>query len=69
MAKEIKYGTEARTALEAGAPYDLSSTTFLPFGPIVTLTVSASLLTPASSAFLASAPYLISFAISITPDS
>ena len=53
----------------SGAPNDLSRTTFLPFGPIVTLTVSASLLTPASSAFLASAPYLISFAISITPDS
>ena len=49
----------------SGAPYDLSRTTFLPLGPSVTLTVSASWLTPASSAFLASMPYLISFAIII----
>ena len=47
----------------SGAPNCLSSTTFLPFGPIVTLTVSASLFTPASSAALASAPNLISFAM------
>ena len=47
----------------SGAPYDLSRTTFLPFGPSVTLTVSASWFTPASKAALASAPYLISFAI------
>ena len=33
-----------------GAPKDLSSTTFLPLGPKVTLTVSASWLTPASNA-------------------
>ena len=51
----------------SGAPNDLSSTTFLPFGPNVTLTVSASLLTPFSSAALASVPYLISFAMSVTP--
>ncbi len=47
----------------SGAPKDLSSTTFLPFGPRVTLTVSASWFTPASNAPLASAPYLISFAM------
>ena len=73
MAKEIKYGAEARAALEAGvnklametpsfvisgAPKDLSSTTFLPFGPSVTLTVSASLFTPASSAALDD-PYIL----------
>ena len=46
-----------------GAPKDLSKTTFLPLGPKVTLTVSASWFTPASSAARASAPYLISFAI------
>ena len=47
----------------SGAPYDLSSTTFLPLGPSVTLTVSASWLTPASKAARASAPYFISFAM------
>ena len=46
-----------------GAPNDLSNTTFLPFGPNVTFTVSANWLTPDSRAFLASAPYFISFAI------
>ena len=47
----------------SGAPYALSSTTFLPFGPSVTLTVFANLSTPAPSAALASEPYLISFAM------
>ncbi len=47
----------------SGAPKDLSKTTFLPFGPSVTLTVFANLSTPASNAVLASTPYLISFAI------
>ncbi len=47
----------------SGAPKDLSKTTFLPFGPKVTRTVSASWFTPDSSAFLASMPYLISLAI------
>ena len=39
-----------------GEPYFLSSTTFLPLGPSVILTVSASLSTPRTSAFLASMP-------------
>ena len=47
----------------SGAPYFLSRTTFLPLGPNVILTVSARVFTPASSAFLASSPYLICFAI------
>ena len=46
-----------------GAPKDLSKTTFLPFGPNVTLTVFASLFTPASNAARASAPYFNSFAM------
>ena len=50
----------------SGAPKDLSNTTFLPFGPSVTLTVFANLSTPAPSAALASDPYLISFAIFIS---
>ena len=40
----------------SGEPYFLSRTTFLPFGPSVILTVSASLSTPLSIAFLASIP-------------
>ena len=47
----------------SGAPKDLSNTTLRPFGPSVTRTVSANLFTPVSSAFLASTPNLISFAI------
>jgi len=35
----------------------------LPFGPNVTRTVFANLFTPSSRAFLASMPYLISFAM------
>ena len=46
-----------------GAPKLLSRTTLRPFGPSVTLTVSANWFTPASNAFLASTPYLISLAI------
>ena len=49
----------------SGTPKDLSNTTFLPFGPMVTLTVFANLSTPASNAALASVPYFNSFAISI----
>ena len=47
----------------SGVPYFLSRTTFLPFGPMVIFTVFASLSTPAISAFLASTPYTIFFAI------
>jgi phosphoribosyl-AMP cyclohydrolase len=47
----------------AGEPNFFSRTTFLPFGPSVIFTVSASWLTPLSRARLASSPYLISFAI------
>ena len=46
-----------------GAPKLLSNTTFLPFGPSVTFTVSANLFTPSNKDFLASSPNLICFAI------
>ena len=46
-----------------GEPNPLSKTTFLPFGPNVTFTVSANLFTPFNNDFLASSPNLISFAI------
>ena len=45
-----------------GAPKDLCIITFLPFGPRVTFTASASLLTPASILALASDPKNIFFA-------
>ena len=47
-----------------GAPNFLSSTTLRPLGPRVTLTVSASWLTPISSALRASSPRLINLDIS-----
>ena len=49
----------------SGAPNPLSNTTFLPFGPNVTFTVSASWFTPDSIFFLASISNTISFAIVI----
>ena len=61
----ISFAIVTPSFVMSGAPYDLSSTTFLPFGPSVTLTVFANLSTPAPSAALASEPYLISFAISL----
>ena len=75
MAKEIKYGAEARTALERGVNQlaDTVRVTLGPkgrnvvldksFGANVTLTVFASWFTPDSNAARASAPYLISFAM------
>ena len=47
----------------SGAPNFFPKTTFLPFGPSVIFTVSASWLIPLSRACLASCPYLISLAI------
>jgi len=47
----------------SGAPNSRSRTTFLPFGPSVIFTVSASLSMPAIRPSLASALYLISFAM------
>jgi hypothetical protein len=46
-----------------GLPNFLSSTTYLPLGPRVTLTASAKMLTPRSSARRASSPYKSCFAI------
>ena len=61
--REISFAIVTPSFVMSGEPNDFARTTFLPFGPSVTLTVSASWFTPASKAFLASAPYLISFAI------
>ena len=51
----------------SGEPYALSRTTFLPLGPSVTFTVSASLFMPVSIFERASLPYNISLAIIISP--
>ena len=64
-ASSISFAIVTPSFVMSGAPYCLSRTTFLPFGPSVNFTVFASLSTPAASAVLASEPYLISFAISI----
>ncbi len=61
--RSISFAIVTPSFVISGAPNDLSRTTFLPFGPSVTFTVFASLFTPDSSAPLASAPYLISFAM------
>src|SRR6187200_889634 len=51
-----------------GAPHFLSRTTLRPRGPIVTLTASASLFTPASRARRASSSNLSSLGIGSAPD-
>ena len=50
-----------------GVPVDCSTTTFLPFGPNVVLTVFASLSTPLSIERLASSENLTSLAIFYSP--
>ena len=59
----ISFAMVTPSLVISGVPKDLSKTTFLPFGPSVTFTVSASLLTPSSIFFLASISKLRSFAI------
>ena len=59
----ISFAMVTPSLVISGAPNFLSITTFLPFGPKVIFTVSASLFIPASKAFLDSSPYAISFAI------
>ena len=58
----ISLATLTPSLVILGAPKDLSITTFLPFGPRVTLTASANLLTPVNILDLASDPKKIFFA-------
>ena len=60
----ISLAIDTPSLVIVGAPNFLSSTTLRPFGPSVTLTASASLLTPASSARRASSSNLSSLAMS-----
>ena len=55
--------TDTPSLVTVGAPKDLSSTTLRPFGPSVTLTASARMLTPDSSLERASSPNCTSFAL------
>ena len=59
----ISLAIETPSLVIVGAPNPLSKTTFLPLGPIVTFTASASLSTPFFNYFRASSEYIISLAI------
>ena len=63
----ISFAMVTPSLVTRGVPKDLSSTTFLPLGPRVILTVFARVSTPASRAFLASSPYLNCLAIVVPP--
>src|ERR1700691_1993594 len=59
----ISLATVTPSLVIVGDPNFLSRTTLRPFGPSVTLTASASLLTPRSTAWRECSPYTICFAI------
>ena len=58
----ISWATDTPSLVIAGAPNDLSITTFLPLGPNVTFTALASVFTPLNIKSLASEPNFTSFA-------
>ena len=58
----ISFATDTPSLVTVGAPKDLSNTTFLPFGPNVTLTASARIFTPLSILLLAESPNFTSLA-------
>src|SRR5688572_32910649 len=62
--RSISLATVTPSLVIVGEPNFLSRTTFRPFGPRVTLTASASWLTPRSTACRDCSPYTICFAIS-----
>ena len=59
----ISLATDTPSFVTVGAPNDLSSTTFLPFGPSVVLTALANMFTPLANFFLALSPNFTSFAV------
>ena len=61
----ISFATVTPSLVTVGAPNFFSITTFLPFGPSVTLTALANLSTPALRDPLASREYAMAFAILI----
>ena len=62
FSSSISLATDTPSLVTVGAPKDLSSTTFLPFGPSVTLTAFANVFTPSSICDLALSPNLTSLA-------
>src|SRR5436189_2763674 len=58
----ISFATVTPSLVTVGAPHDFSSTTLRPRGPRVTVTASASTLTPRSTLARASSPNFTSFA-------
>src|SRR3954468_10117669 len=65
--RSISFATVTPSLVMVGEPNFLSRTTLRPFGPRVTLTASASWLTPRSTAWRDCSPYTICFAISCSP--
>src|SRR5581483_4725611 len=63
--RSISLATVTPSLVMVGDPNFLSRTTLRPFGPSVTLTASASWLTPRSTAWRDCSPYTICFAISL----
>ncbi len=61
----ISFATDTPSLVMVGAPNDLSSTTLRPFGPRVTLTAFARVLTPLSIFERASSPKRTSLAAMI----
>src|SRR3954463_13663696 len=64
--RSISLATVTPSLVIVGEPNFLSRTTLRPFGPRVTLTASASWLTPRSTAWRDCSPYTICFAISVS---
>ena len=62
FSSSISLATDTPSLVTVGAPKDLSKTTFLPFGPRVTLTAFARVLTPSSICVLALSPNFTSLA-------
>src|ERR671926_1648524 len=65
--RSISLATVTPSLVIVGDPNFLSRTTLRPFGPSVTLTASASWLTPRSTACRDCSPYTICFAILFSP--
>src|SRR5207247_6933595 len=65
--RSISFASVTPSFVIVGDPNFLSRTTLRPLGPSVTLTASASWLTPRSTAWRDCSPYTICFAISVLP--
>ena len=66
LANSMSLATVTPSLVILGVPKDLSKTTFLPLGPSVTYTASASISHPSNIKALASVPNLISLPERVT---